>query len=74
MDGVIQTRNVETGQYVNAGNCQRRRSPPGSDAARFNIEPQEAPRLKPGMDADFTMRESQQAFTAKITLVIRRRP
>ncbi|MFO0737758.1 MAG: efflux RND transporter periplasmic adaptor subunit [Labilithrix sp.] len=69
MDGVIQTRTVETGQYVNAGTVMATLLRQDPMLLRFNIEPQEAPRLKPGMDADFTMRESQQAFTAKITLV-----
>lgn len=69
MDGVIQTRTVETGQYVNAGTVMATLLRQDPMLLRFNIEPQEAPRLKPGMVADFTMRETQQAFTAKITLV-----
>jgi RND family efflux transporter MFP subunit len=36
---------------------------------RFQVEPQEAPRLKPGMKATFTMRETQRTFEAKLTLV-----
>jgi RND family efflux transporter MFP subunit len=69
MDGVIQTRTVETGQYVNAGTVMATLLRQYPLLLRFNIEPQEAPRLKPGMEADFTMRETQQTFKAKITLV-----
>jgi RND family efflux transporter MFP subunit len=36
---------------------------------RFQVEPQDAPRLKPGMTAHFTMRETETDYTAKITLV-----
>src|SRR5687767_1794591 len=36
---------------------------------RFQVEPSEAPRLKPAMKAGFTMRETQRAFTASITLI-----
>jgi RND family efflux transporter MFP subunit len=36
---------------------------------RFQVEPSEAPRLKPGMAVGFTMRETQRAFTAKVSLV-----
>jgi RND family efflux transporter MFP subunit len=35
----------------------------------FGVEPADAPRIKPGMTASFTMRETQRTFTAKITLV-----
>lgn len=69
MDGIIQTRTVETGQYVNAGTVMATLLRQDPMLLRFNIEPQEAPRIKPGMMADFTMRETQQAFQAKITLV-----
>ena len=69
MDGVIQTRTVETGQYVNAGTVMATLLRQDPMLLRFSVEPQDAPRLKPGMNADFTMRETQQAFTSKITLV-----
>ena len=29
---------------------------------RFQVEPQDAPRLKPGMTATFTMRETQRTY------------
>jgi RND family efflux transporter MFP subunit len=69
MDGVIQTRTVETGQYVNAGTVMATILRQEPMLLRFNVEPQDAPRIKSGMEADFTMRETQQSFSAKITLV-----
>lgn len=67
--GVIQTRTVETGQYVNAGLVMATLLRQEPMLLRFQVEPQEAPRLKPGMTATFTMRETARAFEAKITLV-----
>lgn len=67
--GTIQTRTVETGQYVNTGYVMATLLRQDPLLLRFNVEPQEAPRLKPGMEARFTMRETQRSFTAKLTLV-----
>jgi membrane fusion protein, multidrug efflux system len=67
--GVIQTRTVETGQYVQAGYVMAtllRRDPL---LLRFQVEPQDAPRLSGGSKVGITMRETQRAFTATITLV-----
>lgn len=69
MDGVIQTRTVETGQYVTAGFVMATLLRQEPMLLRFQVEPQEAPRLRPGMTATFTMRETQRVFEAKITLV-----
>ncbi len=69
MDGVIQTRTVETGQYVNAGYVMATLLRQEPMLLRFQVEPSEAPRLRPGMKATFTMRETQRTFEAKITLV-----
>jgi RND family efflux transporter MFP subunit len=69
IEGVIQTRTVETGQYVNAGAVLATLLRQDPMLLRFQVEPQEAPRLKPGMKATFTMRETQRAFEAKLTLV-----
>lgn len=68
-EGVIQTRSVETGQMVQAGTVIAtllRRDPM---LLRFNVTTAEAPRLKVGMTAQFTLKESQQTYTAKITLI-----
>lgn len=69
IDGVIQTRTVETGQYVNAGVVMATLLRQDPMLLRFQVEPQEAPRLKPGMKAAFTMRETQRSFEAKLTLI-----
>jgi RND family efflux transporter MFP subunit len=67
--GIIQTRTVETGQYVQAGTIIAtllRRDPM---LLRFSVSTAEAPRLKVGMPVAFTLKESQQGYEAKITLV-----
>ncbi|MFI5299285.1 MAG: efflux RND transporter periplasmic adaptor subunit [Polyangiales bacterium] len=69
MTGVIQTRTVETGQYVQAGTLLGTLLRNDPTLLRFQVEPSDAPRLKPGMIATFTMRETQRTYKAKLTLV-----
>jgi RND family efflux transporter MFP subunit len=69
IEGIIQTRTVETGQYVNAGFVMATLLRQDPMLLRFQVEPEEAPRLKPGMKATFTLRESKNVFEAKLTLV-----
>jgi membrane fusion protein, multidrug efflux system len=69
IEGVIQTRTVETGQYVNAGYVMATLLKSDPMLLRFQVEPLEAPRLKAGMAVDFSLRETQRKFTAKINLV-----
>lgn len=69
IDGTIQTRTVETGQYVGAGVLMATLLRVDPMLLRFQVEPQDAPRLKPGMPVTFTMRETETAYLAKITLV-----
>jgi RND family efflux transporter MFP subunit len=69
IDGVIQTRTVETGQYVQAGYVMATLLRNDPMLLHFQVEPDDAPRLKPGMTATFTMRETQRTFNAKLTLV-----
>jgi multidrug efflux system membrane fusion protein len=69
IDGTIQTRTVETGQYVNTGYLMATLLRSDPLLLRFQVEPQDAPRIKPGMTAKFTMRETQDTYEAKITLV-----
>ncbi len=67
--GTIQTRNVQTGQYVQAGATIAtlvRRDPL---LIRFQVPEQDSTRLKPGMPARFGVRESQRDYTAVITHV-----
>jgi RND family efflux transporter MFP subunit len=69
IEGTIQTRTVETGQYVNPGYLMATLLRSDPMLLRFQVEPQDAPRLKPGMTAHFAMRETETDYTAKITLV-----
>jgi membrane fusion protein, multidrug efflux system len=69
IDGIIQTRTVETGQYVQTGYVMATLLQNDPMLLRFQVEPSEAVRLKPNMAVDFTMRETQRAFNAKISLV-----
>jgi membrane fusion protein, multidrug efflux system len=69
MEGVIQTRTIETGQYVQAGYVMATLLRNDPMLLRFLVEPAEAPRIKAGAIASFTMRETQRSFNAKVTLV-----
>jgi membrane fusion protein, multidrug efflux system len=69
MEGVIQTRTIETGQYVQPGYVMATLLRSEPLLLRFQLEPREAPRVKPGATASFTMRETLRKFTARITLV-----
>ena len=67
--GVIQTRNVQTGQYVQPGATLAtlvRREPL---LLRFQVPEQDASRLRPGMRARFNVRESTRQYSALITHV-----
>jgi membrane fusion protein, multidrug efflux system len=69
MAGVIQTRTVETGQYVNAGYVMATLLQREPMLLRFQVLPQDAPRIKVGMPVEFKLRETIRVFTAKVTLV-----
>jgi len=69
IEGTIQTRTVETGQYVNTGYLMATLLRADPLLLRFQVEPENAPRLKPGMVASFSIRETQDQYKAKITLV-----
>jgi membrane fusion protein, multidrug efflux system len=67
--GVIQTRNVQTGQYVQPGATLAtlvRREPL---LLRFQVPEPDAARLSPGMKSHFNVRESQRQYTATLTHV-----
>jgi membrane fusion protein, multidrug efflux system len=51
IDGIIQTRTVETGQYVQAGYLMATLLRNDPMLLRFTVEPDDAPRLKVGMTA-----------------------
>jgi len=69
MEGIIQTRTIETGQYVQAGFVMATLLRNDPMLLRFQVEPPEAPRIKSGAIATFTLRETQRTFNAKVTLV-----
>jgi multidrug efflux system membrane fusion protein len=67
--GIIQTRTVQTGQYVNTGTVLAtlvRRDPL---LLRFQIPEGEAAPIRPGLVANFTVGESTQPYPARITHV-----
>jgi RND family efflux transporter MFP subunit len=69
IDGIIQTRTVETGQYVQTGALLATLLRNDPMLLRFTVEPDDAPRLKVGMTANFTLRETKRSYSAQITLV-----
>ena len=69
MAGVLQTRTVQTGQYVQPGTVLAtllRREPL---LLRFTVAEAEVARLKPGMSARFTVGSEGRAYTGRITYV-----
>jgi multidrug efflux system membrane fusion protein len=69
VSGTVQTRNVQTGAYVQPGAAlatMLRRDPL---LVRFTIPATEAGRVQPGMIAEFTVRESQRRHAARIVHV-----
>lgn len=69
MNGTIQTRTVETGQYVNTGYLMATLLRSEPLLLRFQVEPETAPRLRPGMEVGFVLREAEGDYKAKISLV-----
>ena len=67
--GVVQTRTVQTGQYLQPGAVLATIIQRDPLLLRFSVSEQDAPRLKPGMEAALTLRESSHTYTAKISLV-----
>jgi RND family efflux transporter MFP subunit len=67
--GVIQSRTVETGQYVQAGTVLATLLQRDPLLLRFQVTTQDAARLKPTLPVTFTLRESTRVYDAKITLV-----
>ncbi|WP_437720979.1 efflux RND transporter periplasmic adaptor subunit [Sorangium sp. So ce861] len=67
--GKIQTRTVQTGQHVAVGTVLAtllRRDPL---LLRFQIPAADAPRVRPGMEARFTVKGDARTYTAKLTHV-----
>jgi len=69
ISGIIQTRTVQTGQYVETGTVLAtliRRDPL---LLRFRVPERDAARIKPGQQATFRVREDSREFTAKVVHV-----
>ncbi|WP_168063672.1 efflux RND transporter periplasmic adaptor subunit [Candidatus Manganitrophus noduliformans] len=67
--GIIQTRTVQTGEYVQPGKVLAtliRREPL---LLRFRVPEQDSAALRPGMSARFTVRGSQRVYSAVLTHV-----
>jgi multidrug efflux system membrane fusion protein len=69
MDGVIQTRTVETGQYLQPGTILATLLQRDPLLLKFAVTAADAPRITPGMTVSLTLRESPRTYPAKITLV-----
>jgi RND family efflux transporter MFP subunit len=67
--GVIQSRTVQAGQYLQAGSVLATLLQREPLILRFGVSEQDAPRLKAGMTANMALRESPRTYTAKIILV-----
>jgi multidrug efflux system membrane fusion protein len=67
--GIIQTRTVQTGQFVQTGTVLAtlvRRDPL---LLRFRVPERDAARIKPGQEARFRVREDSREFTSKVVHV-----
>jgi len=69
IEGVVQTRTVQTGQYLQAGAVLATILQRDPLLVRFAVAEQDAPRLTPGMKGNIQLRESTRVFTATLTLV-----
>jgi RND family efflux transporter MFP subunit len=69
IDGTVQTRTVQQGQYLNPGAVLATILQREPLLLRFQVTEQDAPRLKEGMVATLKLKESPREFTSKITLV-----
>ncbi len=67
--GVIQSRTVQAGQYLQPGAVLGTLLQRDPLLLRFGVTENDAPRLKPGMIANMTLRESARSYKAKIILV-----
>ena len=69
MEGIIQTRTAETGQYLQPGAILATLLQRDPLLLKFSVTESDAPRITPGMTANLTLRESSRTYPAKITLV-----
>jgi membrane fusion protein, multidrug efflux system len=69
ISGTIQTRTVDTGQYLQPGAVLATLLQRDPLLLKFQVTEQDAPRLKPGMPVNISMRESANTYQAAINLV-----
>jgi multidrug efflux system membrane fusion protein len=67
--GTVQSRTVQSGQYLQAGAVLATILQRDPMILRFGVTEQDAPRLKSGMTANLALRESTRTYNAKIILV-----
>jgi multidrug efflux system membrane fusion protein len=67
--GVIQSRTVQSGQYLSPGSVLATLLQREPMLVRFGVTEQDAPRLKAGMTANMKLRETTNIYTSKILLV-----
>jgi multidrug efflux system membrane fusion protein len=67
--GVIQSRTVQTGQYLQPGTILGTLLQRDPLLLRFPVTEADAPRVKTGMTAHVTLRESSRTYSANIILV-----
>jgi RND family efflux transporter MFP subunit len=67
--GVVQTRTVQQGQYLQPGAVLATILQKEPMLLRFQVTEQDAPRLKTDMPVNMVLKESPREFTGKITLV-----
>jgi multidrug efflux system membrane fusion protein len=67
--GAIQSRTVQAGQYLQTGAVLGTLLQRDPLLLRFPVSEQDAPRIKVGMTANITLRESVRAYVATIILV-----
>ena len=67
--GVVQSRTVQAGQYLQPGAVLATLLQRDPLLLRFPVTEQDAPRIKAGMIAQMNLRESAHTYTAKIMLV-----
>jgi RND family efflux transporter MFP subunit len=69
IEGVIQTRTVQSGQYLQPGAVLATLLQRDPLLLRFSVSEQDAPRLKSGLYATIKLRETARTYQAAITLV-----
>lgn len=67
--GIVQTRTVQQGQYLQPGAVLATILQRAPLLLRFQVTEVDAPRLQTGMTANIAIKNSQRQFTAKLTLV-----